>query len=205
MKVEQTLFLSPSFTLFEWIKYHPGKQLPQKFLYFFSLKAYTALLTSKSKNKAVHWKEAGLRKRLNLLINNVVFMKSFSDILPRGKHIDASFPLFAKVQLQVSRLCLTVFVDVDFTNGYFSSNVNHGARCWWSSLMELLNSLWIHNLSNRTSTSNAPTESHSRDSQRNYEEIEKSIPEFIIEIRRFLVGELIDFLQVPRLINVIHP
>jgi len=46
-------------------------------------------------------KETGLRKCLNLPINNVVFMKSCSDILPR-KHIDASFPLFAKVQLQVS-------------------------------------------------------------------------------------------------------
>lgn len=49
--------------------------------------------------------------------------------LPRGKHIDASFPLFAKVQLQVSRLRLTMFAGMDFTNGYSSSNVNHGARC----------------------------------------------------------------------------
>lgn len=122
-------------------------------------------------------------------------MKTFSDILPRGKHIDASFPLsFAKVQSQVSRLRLTVFAGVDFTNGYSSSNVNHGARCRWSRSHlprgELLNSLWIHNLSNRTSTSNIPTESHSRDSQRNYEEIEKSIPAFTIEVHRFPVGEL---------------
>jgi len=119
-------------------------------------------------------------------------MKSFSNILLRGKHIDVSFTVCAKVRSQVSPSRLTVFAGVGFTNGYFSSGVNHGAGCRRNrshlAIAELSNSFWTHNLNNRTPSPwcfYKPAESNSRNSQRNYKEIEKFISAFIIAAHRF--------------------